>query len=240
MVFLGLVAAGLAAIDWFSVWRALPRVEQVAKPAVMVAFILLALGIDADPSAARWLVVVGLAFGLAGDIFLLPQVDRFLAGLGAFLLGHGFYVAGFATMDLAFIGIVGGCAAAAVLLLYLGWPIMQRVRGGPFAAPVSAYLAMTVTVVIFATATHRWPIACRRGVICDVGWAAWTGSFCPAGPRPTSRSARAVSPGSGRVRRRSGLGLADGIRLKLSACFAYGPQILTLSVMGLGAPAASA
>ena len=159
MVFLGLVAAGLAAIDWFSVWRALPRVEQVAKPAVMVAFILLALGIDADPSAARWLVVVGLAFGLAGDIFLLPQVDRFLAGLGAFLLGHGFYVAGFATMDLAFIGIVGGCAAAAVLLLYLGWPIMQRVRGGPFAAPVSAYLAMTVTIVIFATATHRWPIA---------------------------------------------------------------------------------
>ena len=159
IVFLGLVAAGLAAIDWFSAWRGRPRVEQVAKPAVMVAFILLAIGIDADPSAARWLVVIGLAFGLAGDIFLLPQVDRFLAGLGAFLLGHGFYVAGFATMDLAFIGIVGGCAAAAVLLLYLGWPIMQRVRGGPFAVPVSAYLAMTVTVVIFATATHRWPIA---------------------------------------------------------------------------------
>jgi len=142
IVFLGLVAAGLAAIDWFSAWRGRPRVEQVAKPAVMVAFILLAIGIDADPSAARWLVVIGLAFGLAGDIFLLPQVDRFLAGLGAFLLGHGFYVAAFATMDLAFIGIVGGCAAAAVLLLYLGWPIMQRVRGGPFAVPVSAYLAM--------------------------------------------------------------------------------------------------
>ena len=57
MVFLGLVAAGLAAIDWFSVWRALPRVEQVAKPAVMVAFILLALGSCCSAAATRLLLL---------------------------------------------------------------------------------------------------------------------------------------------------------------------------------------
>lgn len=160
MIWLLAGAAGLlAATDWWSVWRGQSQIEQLAKPGVMIALIVITLVIDAEPAAARWLVVAGLVFGLAGDIFLLPHVDRFLAGLGAFLVGHGFYVAAFATMDLAFIGIVGGFAAAGVLLLYLGWPIIKHVRGGPLGMPVIGYLVMVTALVVFATATHRWPIA---------------------------------------------------------------------------------
>lgn len=153
------VAAALAAADWWSVWRVRPDIERFAKPGVMVALVGVALLIDAEPELSRWLVVAGLVFGLAGDVCLLPQVDKFLAGLALFLIGHGFYVAAFLLMDLAFIGIVGGIAAAAVLLTYLGWPIIRRVRGGAYGVPVMAYLGMVMAMVVVATATHRWPIA---------------------------------------------------------------------------------
>jgi len=157
------LAAGAAAVamasDWWSVRSARAAVENVAKPAVMVALIALALAVDADPEAARWLVIAGLVFGLAGDVFLLPSVDRFLYGLGAFLIGHGFYIAAFATMDLVFIGVIGGFAAAIVLLTYLGWPTIRKVWGGPLAVPVSAYMLIVGALVVMGTATHRWPIA---------------------------------------------------------------------------------
>lgn len=160
LTIVGAVAAvGIATTDWWSVWREKSHVERVAKPAVMVALLVLALSVDADPAASKWLVVIGLLFGLVGDVFLLPDVDRFLAGLGAFLIGHCFYIAAFLLMDLAFIGIVGGFAAGGVLLTYLGWPIINKVRGGPYGVPVIAYLAVTVALVVVATATHRWPIA---------------------------------------------------------------------------------
>ena len=67
-IIVGLVAAGLAATDWWSVWRGKSHVEQFAKPAVMVALLVLAVSIDADPAASKWLVVIGLLFGLAGDV----------------------------------------------------------------------------------------------------------------------------------------------------------------------------
>lgn len=125
----------------------------------MVALIVTALVLDAEPPIARWLIIVGLTFGLAGDILLLPRVDRFLYGLAAFLVGHGFYIAAFATMELSAIGIVGGLAAAMVLLGYLGLPTIRKVWGGPFGVPVTLYMVIVGALVVMGTATHRWPIA---------------------------------------------------------------------------------
>lgn len=158
-VIVGALAVLAMAVDWWSVWTSTIAVERFAKPAVMVALIALALVGDAEPSAARWLLVAGLMFGLAGDIFLLPNVDRFLYGLGCFLVGHLMYSAAFAAMDLAFIGIIGGITAAAALIGYLGWPTVRAVRGGPMGPPVLAYMAVIGLMVVLATATHRWPIA---------------------------------------------------------------------------------
>ena len=158
VILLAVAAALIAFVDWWAVWND-SAVEQLAKPLVMVALIGLALMIDADPAAARWLIVTGLVFGLIGDVMLLPQVDQFLYGLGAFLIGHGFYIAAFATMDLVFIGIVGGLAAAVILLSYLGWPTVRKVWGGPLAGPVTAYMLVVGALVVMGTATHRWPIA---------------------------------------------------------------------------------
>lgn len=154
----GLVAT-FALADWWSVWVDHRRIEQFAKPLVMVALLGLALTVDADPSVARWLICAGLLGGLVGDVMLLPAVDRFLAGLAAFLVGHGFYIAALATMDLAFIGVVGGIAAAAALMAYLAWPVIKQVWGTAMGPPVLVYMAAVCGLVIVGTATHRWPIA---------------------------------------------------------------------------------
>lgn len=159
LILLAVVCAVAVGTDWWSVWNEQPGVERVAKPAVMISLIGLALVVDADPGVARWFVVAGLMFGLVGDVMLLPNVDRFLYGLAAFLVGHGLYIVAFATMELATIGIVGGFAAAAAILVYLGWPIVRSVRGTPYGVPVMAYMIVIAAMVVMATATHRWPIA---------------------------------------------------------------------------------
>jgi uncharacterized membrane protein YhhN len=43
------------------------------------------------------MIIAGLLFSLAGDIFLMLPTDRFVAGLVAFLLAHLFYSAAFAS-----------------------------------------------------------------------------------------------------------------------------------------------
>jgi uncharacterized membrane protein YhhN len=52
------------------------------------------LGQGASPGY-KILLVTGLLFSLAGDIFLMLPADRFLPGLAAFLTAHGFYIAAF-------------------------------------------------------------------------------------------------------------------------------------------------
>ncbi len=54
-------------------------------------------GIGTDSAALRFLVLVGLAAGVAGDFFLLFR-KLFLPGFTAFALGHVLYVYGFATV----------------------------------------------------------------------------------------------------------------------------------------------
>jgi uncharacterized membrane protein YhhN len=86
----------LALIEWYAVWRGDRRTQTWAKPAVLVALIFAAFALGAtDDSAGIWMLVA-LAFGLLGDVFLLGDSDaRFRLGLAAFLIGHLAYVACF-------------------------------------------------------------------------------------------------------------------------------------------------
>lgn len=91
-----LVAAGAVAVaDWVCVWRRPCRAEVVLKPLVLVLLVGAALAADAPSGAQQAVFVVALALSLAGDVLLLPQVDRFVPGLVAFLLAHLAYVVGF-------------------------------------------------------------------------------------------------------------------------------------------------
>lgn len=75
--------------------------HYACKPLATVLLLLLAARAVAPVSARyRGTILLGLLFSLLGDIFLmLPAdlfpIDLFLAGLGAFLLAHLFYMAAF-------------------------------------------------------------------------------------------------------------------------------------------------
>jgi len=86
---IGAIAGALPGGPW--IW-----LHYACKPLATVLLLLLAARAVAPVSARyRSTILVGLAFSLLGDIFLMLPVDMFLAGLGAFLLAHLCYMGAF-------------------------------------------------------------------------------------------------------------------------------------------------
>ena len=67
----------------------------VFKPLTMVFICLIAILGQATFPFYKYMIIIGLLFSLAGDVFLMLPSDRFLAGLGACLIAHLFYIAAF-------------------------------------------------------------------------------------------------------------------------------------------------
>jgi uncharacterized membrane protein YhhN len=67
----------------------------VFKPLTMVFIWLIAILGQATFPFYKYMIITGLVFSLAGDVFLMLPSDRFLAGLVAFLIAHLFYIAAF-------------------------------------------------------------------------------------------------------------------------------------------------
>ncbi|NIR42025.1 MAG: lysoplasmalogenase [Actinobacteria bacterium] len=138
-VVLLLVAAVAMSIDWWSVATDRLGVEFLAKPAVIIALIGVALAIDTADNVERGVIIAALGASLVGDVVLMTPDARFEAGLGAFLLAHVLYVVAFApSLE------VGPAVAAATLVVGLSLGVvpqmMERVRAGgrllSFAVPV--------------------------------------------------------------------------------------------------------
>ncbi len=95
-------ALGIAALEWFFEHKQNRKGVYFTKPAVLVLLIAWAwLSVDMpalmtryDTASMMWFLV-GLAFSLAGDVFLMLPDKFFLPGLLAFLLTHVFYTVGF-------------------------------------------------------------------------------------------------------------------------------------------------
>ncbi len=88
------IALIVAILDWFAVAAQSKRLEYFAKPGVMVALLLWMWQIGAFSGPLLWFAL-GLAFSMAGDIFLMLPRERFIAGLVSFLIAHLAYIAGF-------------------------------------------------------------------------------------------------------------------------------------------------
>jgi uncharacterized membrane protein YhhN len=72
------------------------QLVYVAKPLTMISIAMIA--VFAWPSVSpeyQLLILIGLGLSLAGDVALMLPKDRFLAGLGAFLLAHIAYLIAF-------------------------------------------------------------------------------------------------------------------------------------------------
>lgn len=155
-VFFGLAAA-TALVDWWAVAARRRRVEYVAKPGVMVWLIGAALAID--PGGSSWtsaLFVLALIFSLAGDVFLMLEEERFIAGLASFLVAHVAYVAGLAATELAGAGrLTVGAAVVVVGAALLGRRITSAARDTDPAlvAPVALYVVVISAMVASAIAT---------------------------------------------------------------------------------------
>ncbi len=87
----------LALIDWITVARRQKRLEYIFKPATLVVVLIGAWLLTREPHDA-WqarFFLLGLAFSLAGDVFLMLPGERFfLPGLAVFLLAHLCYIVG--------------------------------------------------------------------------------------------------------------------------------------------------
>jgi uncharacterized membrane protein YhhN len=127
--------------------------RAISKTIASLAFVAVALLATDTWSAYSTWIVSGLVLGVAGDIALLGKRDAaFMAGLGAFLLGHISYIVACAQLvhprdwlepsPIYAVPIaVGGTA-----LVYL-WP-----RLGTMKVPVIGYVLAIVTMMIGAIA----------------------------------------------------------------------------------------
>jgi uncharacterized membrane protein YhhN len=153
------IATAVAAIaNWYSRWKLADRVELISKPLTTVGAIAIAAFAD-GPRSATIVAIVALALCLIGDVALLPAVDRFVVGLGAFLLGHVgfivmFAVRGFDRWPLAGVAIAG----CALLLGTAAAPIVRGASVKGFGIPVRAYLAVISSMCVLGWATGNWLI----------------------------------------------------------------------------------
>lgn len=143
--------------DWFARWRHDAGLENVTKPAATIAIATVALVVADDaPTVAIGAAIVAFACCLAGDVALLPSVDRFVIGLASFLVGHIAFVVMFAAIgfESVLLAVVATTAMAA-----LGGTLGVRiVRGAStadagLAVPVMAYLGVISTMTVAGWAT---------------------------------------------------------------------------------------
>lgn len=153
------LAGVIAVLDWWAVATDRRDIERWAKPAVMVFLIAAAVLIPAESDWIRWWIVIGLAFGLVGDVLLFA--DRFIPGAAAFLIGHLAYVAALVLVPQEPRGLLVG---AVIVLLVAGLVGRKIVASAWAKAPllggiVAAYMAVIAVVVILAVGSTSMVVA---------------------------------------------------------------------------------
>ena len=124
------------------------------KPLTTLLIIVLALTATEPVSPFyQTMIVAGLIFSLGGDVFLMLPSDRFIWGLGSFLIAHLFYI-------IAFMYPCGIILSPIVLALYLTYgAVMVRQLWphiGGLRIPVLIY--MIAILVMGWQALERWSL----------------------------------------------------------------------------------
>lgn len=155
-----LAGAGVAALaNWWSRVADSRRVEYVSKPATMLALVGVALALDPLHADQRAWFVAGLVLSLAGDVFLMLPADRFVAGLGSFLLAHVAYVVGINLHPGSAAALVVAAVVVALVAVGVGVRIVRGASaagGGRLAGPVVAYMVVISAMVVSAVAAGPW------------------------------------------------------------------------------------
>lgn len=113
------------------------------KPLTTLLIIFLAWRMPGSSLLFKRLILAGLFFSLAGDVFLMLPQDRFIAGLISFLVAHLFYIAAFVSSA----GFqmtawpLGAYLLYGALMLLLLWPHLGALR-----LPVLVYMAVILVM----------------------------------------------------------------------------------------------
>jgi uncharacterized membrane protein YhhN len=163
LVCLGAMVVLVPLLLWSNL-RERKDVEWWVKPASSATFVVAALVRGALGSTFGRIVLAGLVLAAAGDVLLIPKDKRaFVAGIGAFLLGHVAYAIAF-----VFRGVdpmTTGCATVVLVLVAIPvlrwlWPNVS----GSMRIPVAAYVVVITAMVALAAGTAR-----RDGLLLFVG-----------------------------------------------------------------------
>jgi uncharacterized membrane protein YhhN len=114
-----------------------------------------------SPDTYHWLILAGLVFSLAGDVFLMLPRDRFVPGLVSFLIAHLLYIAAFG-QDSSFLAaplLALPFAGAGAILLAVLLP-----KAGKLKVPVLVYA--TAIVVMGWQAATRWQVVADEAAFC--------------------------------------------------------------------------
>ena len=183
-----LLFATVAAVGcWYAVAAGSPRLEYVAKPAVMVALIGVALALTPTaPGIVPWFVAA-LALSLVGDVALMLPRERFVGGLVAFLLAHLAYIVGLVLQAQGVGGVLLGLLVVGAVLSTVGRRIFEAVRRGhpDLLGPVAAYMVVISAMVVAAFATGQ-PLAMAGAALFYASDAmlAWNRFVAQRVPRP--------------------------------------------------------
>lgn len=162
-----MLSAAIAVAGLTYIWAAnhgLRPLVYVLKPGTMLLIIALAirhLPASPHPGYPR-AIVAGLVFSMAGDVFLMLPLDRFVSGLASFLLAHLCYIWAIWTAAPARLTAVD--AGLGVVLVAVALPVLRRFLAGVreggrvgLAAPVVLYAVVISVMVWRATATLFYP-----------------------------------------------------------------------------------
>jgi uncharacterized membrane protein YhhN len=151
------LCAGACGVLVVGEYRDANRLRFTAKPLASLAFILVGVcaATRGEIHEFEMAVLAGLVLGAIGDVALLSP-HGFLAGLGAFLLGHLAYAVAVGTYlsPRTWLHAAGGYAIVPVVVglgvLAWLWPKLGSLR-----IPVIAYVAVILTMVVSAIAFMR-------------------------------------------------------------------------------------
>jgi uncharacterized membrane protein YhhN len=181
------VAAVFALGDWYAKARTNRVLEYVCKPATMVMLIAAALALDpaADAHTRRSWFVVALVASLAGDVFLMLPRDLFVFGLGAFLVAHLCYIAGFWSHGPSAVAFVVAGALVVAALTPLAIRILRAVDDPQLRPAVATYIVVIAAMLATALATGNAIAAIGAGlfVVSDsmIAWDRFVNEFPGAG-----------------------------------------------------------
>ncbi len=133
--------------------------RYICKPLAAAAFVWLALRLGATDSAYGAWLLAGLIFCVLGDLCLMLEDERaFLAGLGAFLVGHLLYCIAFLQLT----GSPGGMllsAVPAVLLITFVLRWLMPCVPHAMRLPVVLYVLVITAMLCTAGLTAGQPLA---------------------------------------------------------------------------------